>query len=191
MEVMANEPDWSAERIHDHLAGALQEELGHDGLEGRLPSIRTIGRWKRELSSADLADYQYVRWPETFEAGLLPWGSSPDVLELRAMTEQVTVRRARWWWRLVQAAPDVPKTDARLMSAYLAVNEAAGGIPDFLARAVEWYLALRGWEDADAYGRRLEELSTPVERWLTLGLAARAMPEGVSPAVLAERGSQL
>src|SRR2546429_155896 len=58
-------------------------------IKERVPSARTIARvqdeW-RQMSSADKQQVRnstaFFRWPESMEAGLLPWEASAALLEL-------------------------------------------------------------------------------------------------------------
>jgi hypothetical protein len=102
-----------------------------------VPGARTIQRMIhdfRELASEEQSGYAPVSWPDSFEAGLVPWESARDVLDLVRHCAQTglpspTVSEARWWWRLRLASPSVPmewgSTIARSL-AELEVDRAKG-----------------------------------------------------------------
>ncbi|GMU39906.1 MAG: hypothetical protein AMXMBFR23_07720 [Chloroflexota bacterium] len=171
MEVIANSPDWSAARIHDYLATALGLRGGD---ENQLPSIRTIARWKADAAKLDLTEFQYIRWPQTFDAGLLPWSAAAEILELLGELwphrgPRFTVRLARWYLRCQQAmniqeAVTLPGAQLRStpraihlqVAQYLSAREASGTLTEVELLRVHYWIALRGWSDAPSYRTALE-----------------------------------
>ena len=144
----------------------------------RLPPPSTIGRIKRrfvtEKSAAERAEYRYVRWPESFEAGLLPWEASRVVLDLlRAFAGAApgpTVRLARWAWHVHLAAPGLPFTNLFMVRDPAGEGrlEDRGGVFDMAVelteaevlgierRDIEWWLAFAPWRgerERDDYER--------------------------------------
>lgn len=160
-------------------------------LADSFPSQRTIGRIRSDewvpMSSEEKAQYRLVSWPDTFQRGDLPWEASAATLELLAiwlesdlfqkfvlaqrddplgpldlLMGRPTVRLAEWYWRVTQAAPDLPKdiVDQLLqgvspekarpirydIAKALATWTAAGAsVPHRLRDAIEAYLAYAPW----------------------------------------------
>ena len=87
-----------------------------------LPGERTIRRIIAEykaLPVGEQAAFGPVVWPDSFEAGVLPWEAAADVLELVAEHFHVTrlrltVDEALWWYRLRLAVPGVPVRAGRI-----------------------------------------------------------------------------
>lgn len=99
------------------------------------PSDRTVRQIRANTPPSELRQYHTVRWPESFEgehgaSGDLPWEAAPTALELLRYLNMVrpSVRLARLFWRVTQAAPDAP-TYARF-SAAQQLAEAELGISD-------------------------------------------------------------
>lgn len=105
-------PKFGPARIHVLLDQAAQNpDQGLPPAE-TLPAERTIARELKkfaELLDKDRLPYQLVFWPKAFP-GALPWEAAPAVLELLALygsrDRRPTVRTARWYWRVAQAAPN-------------------------------------------------------------------------------------
>jgi hypothetical protein len=94
------------------------------------PSTRTIQRIKDEFTPEEQREYERFRWPESIEAGVLPWEASAAALELLGiqmnMNQYAQIARAngvqhfappevrpsmrlvRWYWRVTHIAPDLP-----------------------------------------------------------------------------------
>lgn len=104
-EVIANNPMWSAERIYKHLTEAAEAVgLSIDAI----PKPRTISRIKDRFPLETWGEYQFVRWPESYEAALVPWEAARVLLDVGAVIGgRITVRTARWYWRIWQAAPGI------------------------------------------------------------------------------------
>lgn len=143
-EVVANYPTWGADRIRRFIA---EKWVAHGRSADELPSVSTIGRIKSRATAAELQQYEYVRWPETFEAGLLPWEAARTVLDLVRRRGATTLGRARWYWQVHLAAPDIPTPMHTEIANQLAAHEAAGLIGDEWTRSIEIYLAHRAWAD--------------------------------------------
>ena len=115
------------------------------------PGERTIGRILTDYARATEADripYERVYWPETFARGAagLPWEASPVVLKLIALMEpkRPTVRLARWYWRVSQAAPGtLDDYELKGAASNLADAEARGEAP---SRGVETSLVNSIWD---------------------------------------------
>lgn len=132
------------------------------------PRERSIRRINEGLSEADRQQYARFHWPESMEAGLLPYAASRPLLELLRYTQRFhtrpTVRLARWYWNVYQAAPDAPLLHLHQAAAHLAGYEVAtGAIPDTAARAVEGWLAYQPWteEGGPAYEEAIEKSGLP------------------------------
>lgn len=128
----------------------LQAEAEAAG-RGPAPSERWVYRALKEfadLSSSEQNQYELARWPESFISGALPWESAATILELLRLLlpDRPTVRVARWFWRVTQAAPaaDIGRREA--IARELAADEVLGPVQDNVARELEGWLAFRGWE---------------------------------------------
>lgn len=105
----------------------LQElrTIGKELVRSDWPSLRTVGRYQREVRAEPAAvqrEYLEFRWPEAMERGDLPWEAAPVALEaLRAFhggglgaglllgpSHRPSVAFVRWLWRVTIAAPDKP-----------------------------------------------------------------------------------
>jgi hypothetical protein len=193
----------------------------------RLPSTRTVQRIKEDLAPEELQEYERFHWPQSMESGALPWAAGRAALELleiqmdmhlcfrhelrkyvkeqgdaRNLTQGLsasppTVRTVRWYWRLSQVAPDLPKVmpndddsimvkhdypDRHRLAYALAAHEAAGKTPkDFLSR-VETYLTLAPWQDGDKANR----YEYAVAFGIVPELRDDGLEDGLSPAYLNE-----
>jgi hypothetical protein len=197
-ELAANDPKPGPYRIEAQLA----EEASVNPSLPAPPTANTIRRYLVRFdkkSKEEKDQYLYFRWPQSMEAGLLPWEASAAALELlgvaqrfdtfaRLMEAQVpdeelvkrggsarmgrpSVRLVRWYWRITQTAPDLPKdmidqrqqgvsleqvTPSRYdIAQTLAAWEAAGiDAPQRFRDAIEGYLAFAPWRSrshADEY----------------------------------------
>ncbi len=123
---------------------------------GPPPRERTI----RDIVPSDdeLDNEQWLRWPGAMGSPGLPWEASADMLHLLmhfydGFTRRPTLRQARWYWRLRQAAGDSPPSGRMLesVSAALAGEEAQNGeIRAHHLAAIEAIFAHRVWEPEGA-----------------------------------------
>jgi hypothetical protein len=193
-EIVENDPERSPRLIEQELARTAAE----DEPDGP-PSERTIRRIRAEhlaRSEQERVPHRYVRWPESFESGVLPWESARALLDeiafWHAFSRPITVRWARWFWRLHQSAPDAPIAEIRAATGALSAMELLGGPPAEALRAAEAWLAFRAWNDEGggastgraAYERAVERGAIPrwqasihVPKWTTLEAAAMAFTE--------------
>ncbi len=144
----ANNPKATYRKLEEEAEKAAVE-MGRDDP----PSERTLRRLRRRwetLQAHERAQYGYVHWPETFEAGLLPWEASRAILDLIALYQdkgwgRPTVRMAKWYWRLASVLPDTPNEDRRpareQMARILAAIEASSKPRHDKLRQIERYLA--------------------------------------------------
>ncbi len=137
-ELVVNNPGWGPDRIRQ-LMEAAAEKAGIP-LED-LPSSATIGRVRKNTTQADKALYEYVRWPETFEVGVLPWESAAALFEWRRNNggQRPTVRRFRRFFQVTLARPDWSLDEQEEAALGLALADELGQ-PD-LRRSVEDALA--------------------------------------------------
>ena len=120
------------------------------------PAGRTISDHKKahfQQPESERALYRYLRWPETFEAGVLPWEAAAPLMQvlrarLVAGRRHVTVRWGRWYWRLYLAAPDAPPNTLSALARVISAHEVLGLDMDRVWRAAEGMLAYRYWESA-------------------------------------------
>lgn len=138
-ELVANYPGWGPERLRQH----LEEAARRAGMEPvGLPSVSTIARIKRELSPPDRVPLQYVRWPESFSAGILPWEAAASIFELlQHRTRPVTTGEAQWYWRVTLARPDVSVPDRAIVARVSAACDRVGAADGW--RIIESFLAGR------------------------------------------------
>ena len=128
-------------------------------LADRVPSERTIGRirqheWNR-LLDAEQAQYREFYWPESMEAGDLPWEASAAALELlgaMAMNQpfrRPSLRAIKWFWRICQASPEAP-LDVRMELALGLMATEVKTEPDKV-RGIEWFVVHGAWRNGEAW----------------------------------------
>ena len=162
-----------ARRVEGMAHGAPPEE------QTRYPAERTIRgdllRDYNKLTQAERAAHGVVRWPASFESGLLPAESAPSVLgetafALAFSNTEITIGYARWFWRLRSAAPDAPLIEIRGTAMALYAKELSRQLSTEDLRAVQGRLAFRSWEDdgdgithgREAYERAVQGGRIPV-----------------------------
>lgn len=164
-----NHRDWSAPQIREALLANVKawDERNED-----VPAERTVRRIRTHHVGDDeeaRAPYQYLVWPDSFDAGLLPRASVRALLDEIAYWNQRknglrrTVRWARWYWRLYEAAgvassldPEPVVAAMRLAASTLSALEVSGELTRERYRTLELWLAYRGWTedaDGDSYGK--------------------------------------
>lgn len=160
------------------------DEMGKRGQALKIPSLRTIGRILREFRPIDeegRSPYREVYWPESFQRSDLPWEASGAVLELLRLWQpdspstRPSVRLARWFWYITQAAPDRSDFERRHYAGWLAAAEATGSD---LRRAAEGWLRYAPWRSDEAmaaYEKGLAEGTIP--RFELKGAGAEALLE--------------
>jgi len=103
--------------------------------EKNWPSESTVGRIQRKFRQKPDEERRLCRWfywPESCERGDLPWEASEAALELLRFwqrgspTTRPSVRLARWFWRITQAAPNASDFERRHYAGWLAAAEAVG-----------------------------------------------------------------
>jgi len=128
------------------------------------PAERTVRRLyeaHRALDPSEQREYGLFHWPQSMVSGSLPWEAGEAALELlRFRIEQhrssrrkpPTIREARWFWRVRQAAPTLPADEADLLACTYSLVESIedsetldGGIWPYL----ELWLACRQWESKE------------------------------------------
>ena len=127
---IANNTGLGPERIRE----GLERLKGAGKLEGAIPSARTIGRMKARFATEDQAPYRLYSWPESHQAGLLPWEAAVTAAECFTTYFDVndaferdgydppfhpagpTVRLVTWFYRVTLARPEAP-SGQRLMAA--------------------------------------------------------------------------
>lgn len=153
---VANNPGWGPQRIEQELAAEAGNDAAH------VPSYRTIRRRRTEalaMSPEELMPYRYVRWPESFgSAAGLSWESARAVLDEIAFFymyggKRITVRWARWFWKLRQSTPVELGSEAggqiRAAASVLSAMEILGGPTPRALQALEGWLAFRGFDEAE------------------------------------------
>ena len=181
-------------------------EVGYPPSERSITRIRNT-EWN-PLPEAERRGYRELHWPETFQQGDLPWEASAAALELlnvcrkvdpfarylEARTEEAlgplgmhwwrrpSIRLARWYWHVTQAAPDLPAVAARSflsphsdilsrhdIAVVLAAWETRANAPQTLRDGIEMYLSFAPWRTPE----HAIEYSDQVERGLIPGLTLR------------------
>ncbi len=107
-------PRWGPDRVVNQLQ-VLARDKGIDF--STIPSSRTVARkqvWFRGQPAGFRRQFSMFRWPDSFEAGDLPWEAVRPAMYLarRAWPDRVPVRMVYWFWRLLQSAP-VPRPESR------------------------------------------------------------------------------
>ncbi|MEA2640784.1 MAG: hypothetical protein QOF51_2178 [Chloroflexota bacterium] len=123
------------------------------------PSLRTVHRLVDEhgrIEEGERHKRGLFHWPRSMEEGHLPWRASRAALDLlRYCTAQEyprpTIRLTLWWWRLHEAAPDIPADDAFIYARELDTIEFARVIKSEVQckpEAIEAALAYQPWRGA-------------------------------------------
>ena len=177
--VKANNLSWGAGRIGRELDKVAKEQ-DRTGP----PSERWVGDrlkdWEK-LSASEQAEYREFHWPTSMQRGDLPWqaGTALKLLTLRLEHPEwrPSIRLARWYQYVEEAAPDLPisSPDSELpggvdVAAILAHAEAQGTLPDDLQVAIEIYLAFAPWRPPQSnFGLYEAALNTLQVRRITIG----------------------
>lgn len=102
---------------------------------------------RRELST--------VRYPDAMLDRSLPWEASRAVLDLlaaRGPAERPTVGHARWYWRVQEASPSIPRRLADVLAQELATQDyvrLSGSTGGSSLPALELLLMYEPWADED------------------------------------------
>lgn len=165
-QIAADNPRWSARRVHRE----IERRVAEGKLPSDYPALRTV---IRSLSEPyDKEPYERFYWPESMEQGALPWEASRPLLNFlesqRLDNERPTILRARWYWRLFQAARDGETLGLDWLSAQLAAREVLGLGGDSFYRMVEGWLACGAGTD-EGRARHAEAVERgmfpPFEPW--------------------------
>jgi len=118
--------------------------------------VRRIVREHRRSNEADRVEFGYVRWPQSFGSGALPWEAAASLMPLMRLLDErrfprPTMRRARWYWRIMLAVPGLPVGRAYQLAGVLSAIEVGGQDPLETWQAVESRLLSAG-ETAEAVG---------------------------------------
>lgn len=137
------------------------------------PSERTVRRLYEEhqkLPNERVRREQALfLWPESMEAGLLPWEASSAALDFvrycaENRLERPTVRHCKWFWYLRLAAPTMPIERAVTTSCYLWAREYLRQTKmneDVDVPGIMWTLAYQPWrgeQDKSALDAVAEQL---------------------------------
>ncbi|HWO93419.1 MAG TPA: hypothetical protein VNL92_01510 [Dehalococcoidia bacterium] len=95
----------------------------------RYPAERTVRTLRQEyekLPREDQTQFGWVRWPDSFEDGSLPWEAAPAVLELlRLKAGQLAELRYEWPFAGAGGHWEAGRPDVRLAAAFWRVTQAA------------------------------------------------------------------
>ena len=147
--IKANEPRLGPDPIRKRLEDEAKK-LGRSDWPSVRSVAREIARFKAE---GDPRPYEVVSWPDSFGEGrLLPWEAADAALEMVAYAtgyeyETPLVKAAQWFWRLRQAAPEMPVDDCYMAAWMMAGWEAGDSSID--PRRVETYLVWQPWRNDD------------------------------------------
>lgn len=151
-------------------AGKLWLDLRRLGISP-IPSERQLARLKKQFLQRPPESrivYRYLSWPHSFESGALPWESSGAMLELLRFFRSngwssPTMRIAKWFWRITEAAPDSTAAERYGAAFSCAIIEAGGasfeGMQAWLVSA-PW----RSKKAAHAYLRAVKAGKIPPRR---------------------------
>lgn len=134
-------------------ARQLREVLVRSYPGAEVPSERTIGRIKKswdELPEDRKRLLQEVQWPQSMGTELLPWDASPAILELLGeygtwMGVRPEIGLASWFWRITQAAPDLPLNSRIAAARTLWAWEILGRPETSQIGELEEYLVYAPW----------------------------------------------
>jgi hypothetical protein len=159
--LLANNPRISGVEIRRKLTND-QKIKKEDDAPTPVPSDRAIRRIMTQFKGAPKSErqsYRYFSWPESMEAGILPWEAARVVLDLmrfrtEAHMEPPLVLEAQWFWRVTLAIPDAP-IETRVKAAAALVMLAMSDQPKSEnLKVLQWRLAYQTWRskaDREAY----------------------------------------
>ena len=142
---------------------------------GPPPSPSTVLRILRRrwdgITEEERAMYRRYHWPQSMERGDLPWDASAAALELLGLRHlrkhgRPSIRLVRWYWRVAQAAPDLPASTGTEpdmpgrfhIATLLASWESMKDVPQSHRDSVEMYLSYGWWRSQQAEAYYLEAL---------------------------------
>jgi hypothetical protein len=120
------------------------------------PGLRTVQRlyaeWKAIPEQIRL-DQRTFHWPDSMLDGAIPWEAGQAALDLIRYCESYElerpiIRAVRWFWRLRQAAPEIPTEDASYVAHTLAAIDyarVAGLDPHTTMMPLEAFLIWGPW----------------------------------------------
>jgi hypothetical protein len=159
---------WSGTKIHAAISAEAEERGDKD-----CPSDRQVRRILLELKALPEEERRQnglFSWPRSMELGGLPWEASSSALRLLRWRDErglgrPTVRHAKWYWRLLLAAPGLDEGDAHHYAATLATVEFAStiGQPVQAEQEIDWFLAYQPWASAEAKERWEATMFRPVD----------------------------
>lgn len=151
-------------------AGRIERDLTQIAArEGRddAPSIRQVGRLlraHRAKSDEERALYRRFRWPESMEAGLLPWEANRVGLDLLRRSYETARRQEDAEWTapeelesepegvaLADLARTVQRPTIRAVRWHWRIEQAGGGVDPELRHQIAW------WWDRDAGRADIDE----------------------------------
>jgi|SRR4030095_2000812 hypothetical protein len=114
----AENPEWSATKIRRELERTERKERTGK----RVPSDRACRRCIAEFPEELRAPYKRFRWPESMEAGALPWESARACLDLLQRYRECglgtpLIQECRWFWYVTQSAPAMSMDDRIAVTA--------------------------------------------------------------------------
>src|SRR5262249_31089099 len=114
--------------------------------------------------------YRLFSWPQSMQAGALPWEASRAVLDLLRLRssqhmEVPLVAEAQWFWRVTQAIPDAPIEQRARAALLLVATEMGQSTPAKNLEVLQWRLVYQPWrspKDKHAYLRAAGERGFPI-----------------------------
>ena len=116
---------------------------------GDMPVERTIRKYVAkfsELPESEQRQYQWFEWPDICRKELMPWEASESILDLLVFKNEKgmqppTLAEFEWFWRVIQARPDIAINDG-VQAALLLAEIGKSGNPSIGAeRTIMWALA--------------------------------------------------
>lgn len=190
-QVAVDFPDKSAAEIARQVAEQAKASERTDYPRDR--RVREIVAGIRGAEEEVKQPYRYLRWPDSFESGALPWEAAPGLLaevqyrrrwggapapmgELqyrRAMDEvRPRVGWAQWWWIIRRSAPSMDDELVRDAANQLASMAVLGSPPSVVMEQVEDWITGGAWEvgeplqvtwEPDHPGLTLEQIAEQIE----------------------------
>ncbi len=165
---ISNHPDWSAERIEIELRRVERDLPEQVRLEVKaVPSLRVIQRERKRFKDQLNRDpsvvdrYKYFRWPESMEAGTVPWEESETCFELirelePELRDRVPAMLLRRFWQVTRSAPMMPRLDRLRLAVRWSIFEQID-IPEGI-RWCEAVLIQRLWEQGASIEEPLRQI---------------------------------
>lgn len=151
-------------------AREIYDSFEQEGTED-YPSFSIVRKLVTEFNKMnpdDQREYREFSWPQSMEAGIVPWEAGHALLDLlvklrKEHKNRPLNRNARWFWRITLAAPDAPIHTRWVFACSMALLEVRGKLSEQEeTAAVQWYLAFAPWRSG---GARKEYVEAILDSW--------------------------